>query len=94
MHIIEATFHSFVEKSSNATGNAKVFPQVTIMLSDDNIEQFGKWGFLPGNSLSSPLTQQVFMNPSSCAQNGSSRMKPRMTTPGLREFAEKCRVKS
>lgn len=73
-------------------GKCQSLPQVTIMLSDENIEQFGKWGFLPGNSLSSPLTLQVFMNPSLCAQAESSRMKPGMTTPGLRELAEKYRV--
>lgn len=94
MHITEATFHSFVEKSSKATGNARVFPKFTILLSNDNIEQFGKWGFLPGNGLSSPLTQQVCMNPSSRAQAGSSRLKPGMTTPGLRELAERCGVQS
>ena len=40
-HTLDATFHSFVQESSEGMGNAESLPQVTITLSDDNMEQFG-----------------------------------------------------
>lgn len=94
MHIAEATFHSFVEKSSKATGNAKVFPKLLSCFQMMILSNLGNGVvLLPSNSLSSPLIQQVFMNPSWCAQAGSSSRKPGMTTPGLGEPAAKGRVK-
>ena len=63
-HIVEAIFHSFVEKSSKATGNAKVFPK---LLSCPQMMILSNVGngvvLLPSNSFSSPLTRQAFTNP-------------------------------
>lgn len=93
LHIVEATFHSFVEKSSKATGNAKVFPKLLSSSQMMILSNLGNGVVLPSNSLSSPLTQQVFLNPSLCAQAGGSSMQIGMTTPGLGELAAKGRVK-
>ena len=70
----------------------KSLPHITITLSNDNIEQSGKQGcgfFPPSNSFFSPLIQQIFVNLFSRAGAVSNRVKDGMTTPDLRELAEK-----
>lgn len=69
----------------------KSLPQVPSMLSNDDIEQFGKQGcaVFPSTSFFFPLIQQIFMNPSSCAGAESNRTKHGVTVPDLWELAKK-----
>lgn len=86
MHSVEATFHSCAEKSSKATGNAKVFSKLLSCSQRMMLSNLGSGVvLLPSNSLSSPLIQQVSMNPSWCARAGNSSRKP--GTTGLGELA-------